>query len=266
MQCPQFTRKFPELFPVSKDGKPSNDHVATLVNMAIDPSLVPDNKITLRDFGGAQAVGESKYTLNLYLRQRGDANIKSNTDLLNKSTFYNDSQFTDRREQRASAERPMEMNMAERMLRRFSIQEMVLQCMAEQQLDALAYPTSNIPPAKLGAPDEPAINGRTAGGVWSFLGQQGFPVITVPAGFTTQVYDRVRDASAALPPPAEGGPPTVREGTRLLPPIAARLPVGMDIVGRPFDEPTILKIAAAYAAATKHREPPKEFGPIAGEP
>jgi hypothetical protein len=40
----------------------------------------------------------------------------------------------------------------------------------------------------------------------------------------------------------------------------------MDIVGRPFDEPTILTIAGAYTAATAHRQPPKEFGPLRGEP
>jgi hypothetical protein len=27
------------------------------------------------------------------------------------------------------------------------------------------------------------------------LGQQGFPAITVPAGFTNEVWDRVRDAN-----------------------------------------------------------------------
>ena len=59
------------------------------------------------------------------------------------------------------------------------------------KLDALVYPTANLPPTKLGAPGGPQANGRA--GVWSFLGAQGFPVITAPAGFTTEVYDWVRD-------------------------------------------------------------------------
>jgi len=259
-----FTRRFPALFPVDAQGKPSGDHIAKLIDMTTTPSLAPE--VTLRDFGPAQAVGESKFEMNLYLRRRGDANIKSNTDLVNKSTFYDDPHFTDRRQQRVSAEKPVELNMAERMQRRFAVQEMVLQCMAEQNLDALVYPTTNLPPAVLGQPDEPPINGR--GGAWSFLGQQGFPAITVPAGFTTQVYDRVRDPSAPPPPPipegvfAEGG----REPTKLVGPVMAKLPVGMDIVGRPFDEPTLLRIASAYEAATKHRTPPTGFGPLKGEP
>jgi hypothetical protein len=28
----------------------------------------------------------------------------------------------------------------------------------------------------------------------------------------------------------------------------------------------LIRIAAAYEAATKHRKPPKDFGPLAGEP
>jgi amidase len=128
----------------------------------------------------------------------------------------------------------------------------------EQMLDALAAPTASIPPPKLNGPREPNVNGRPPIG-WSFLGQQGFPVITVPAGFTTEVWDRVRDPEA---PKGAGG----ATGTRLVGPIPARLPVGIDFVGRPFDEPTLLKIGAAYEAATKHRTPPTDFGPLPGEP
>jgi Asp-tRNA(Asn)/Glu-tRNA(Gln) amidotransferase A subunit family amidase len=259
-----FTKRFPDQFPVDAQGKPVGDHIGKLVDMTVNPASVPE--VTLRDLGQAQAVGESKFQMNLYLAQRGDANIHSNTDLLNKSTFYDDPHFTDRKQQRVSMEKPVEVNMAERMQRRFAVQEMVLQCMAEQHLDALVYPTTNLPPAVLGQPDEPPVNGR--GGAWSFLGQQGFPAITVPAGFTTEVYDRVRDPSAPPPAPipegvfAEGG----REPTKLIGPVKAVLPVGMDIVGRPFDEPTLLRIASAYEAATKHRTPPKGFPPLKGEP
>jgi amidase len=49
-------------------------------------------------------------------------------------------------------------------------------------------------------------------------------------------------------------------------PTPAKLPVGVDFLARPFAEPTLLRIASAYAAATKHRTPPPDFGPIPGEP
>jgi len=98
-------------------------------------------------------------------------------------------------------------------------------------------------------------------------------VITVPAGFTTEVYDLIRDPTAPQTPASAwgrggGGGNERLEGddrTRLIGPVKAKLPVGMDIVGRPFDEPLLLKIASAYEAATKHRKPPAGFGPPKGE-
>src|SRR6202012_2704712 len=71
------------------------------------------------------------------------------------------------------------------------LQQVVMQCMAAQQLDAVTYPTGNVPPPKVGAPTEPSVNGRSAR-AWTLLGANGFPAISVPAGFTTEVYDRVR--------------------------------------------------------------------------
>jgi amidase len=121
--------------------------------------------------------------------------------------------------------------------------------MQEQGLDALVAPTASVPPRKLTAPREPAVNGRSPVG-WSFIGQQGFPVITVPAGFTTEVWDRVRDG----------------DGTRLAGPVAASLPVGVDFIARPFDETMLFRVASAYEAATMHRRPPPDFGPVAVEP
>ena len=48
-------------------------------------------------------------------------------------------------------------------------------------------------------------------------------------------------------------------------PSPAKLPVGIDFVGAPFDEPTLLRIASAYEAKTRHRVPPEEFGPLRAE-
>jgi Asp-tRNA(Asn)/Glu-tRNA(Gln) amidotransferase A subunit family amidase len=147
----------------------------------------------------------------------------------------------------------MTLDTSDRLQQRFGIRQMVLQCMQEFELDALTYPTGNVPAPILGAPYEPNVNGRNGGSSWNLLGQQGFPTITVPAGFTTHVYDRVPD-------------PDSPDGTRLAGPTPAALPVGIDFLGRPFAEPVLLQIASAYEAATKHRAPPSGFGPLAGEP
>jgi Asp-tRNA(Asn)/Glu-tRNA(Gln) amidotransferase A subunit family amidase len=271
-----FTGRYKDLFPVDASGKPTIDHVNKLLDVKFDPSLLPE-KLTLRDFGQNGAEGQAKYMLNLYLRERGDANIKSNADLITKANYYDEPKFRTPKRGRENAEKDMQYDMSKRLLRRFSMQQMILQCMAEQKLDALVYPTSNLPPTKLGAPSGPQANGRS--GVWSYLGAQGFPVITVPAGFTSEVYDWIRDPSAPeIPeaafrnPNADGGGGAGNDRTvedrkiRLVGPVAAVLPVGVDFVGRPFDEPLLLKIASAYEAATHHRKPPPEFGPLTGEP
>jgi Asp-tRNA(Asn)/Glu-tRNA(Gln) amidotransferase A subunit family amidase len=180
--------------------------------------------------------------LNRYLRERGDANIKSNADLITKARFYQDPNFPDRKQAREQAERATVLDTSVRLQGRFALQTILLQCMQEQRLDALVSPMSTVPPRKLTSPREPASNGRTAIG-WSLIGQQGFPVITVPAGFTTSVWDRVAEGS----------------GTRLVGPVSAAMPVGVDFIARPFDEPLLFRIASAYEAATKHRKPPTDF-------
>jgi len=258
-------KQFPQLFPVDAQGKPTTDHVATLLDMSMDPAKVPA-EITIRNLGTSQALGEGKFEMDLYLRERGDKNITSNTDLINKANFYDDPHFPDRKRTRQTADEAMTYDMSERLLTRFAVQQIVLQCMQEQKLDAITYPTSNLPPPPLDGPNPPPMNGRSV--VWTFLGQQGFPAVTVPAGFTTQVYDWVRDPSVPPPPVTadnrNGGNP--REGVRMVEPKPAKLPVGIDFLGRPFDEPTLFRIAAAYEAATKHRIAPSDFGPVAGEP
>src|SRR5882762_4843772 len=225
-----FTEQFPNLFPVDSNGKPSTDHISVLADMSFDPSRVPAGS-TIRNLGRASNDGLTKYMLSRYLRERGDANIKSIRDLIDKSKYYRDI-------------RP-DAGFQER----FASQQVVLQCMAQGNLDALVSPSGNIPAYILGAPIEPPLAGRT-NSVWGLLGQHGFPTLSVPAGFTTHVFDRVQDATA-------------RDGTRLVGPVPAKLPLGVMFLARPFAEPTLFRIASAYEAATKHRIPPPDFGPVA---
>jgi Asp-tRNA(Asn)/Glu-tRNA(Gln) amidotransferase A subunit family amidase len=227
-----------------------------------NPSQVPKGP-NIRNLGpvgsaGAANTGETKFFLNLYLKERGDANIKSITDLINKANFYTDirpgSDFTSYKEQLQNTNDALTLDLANVFQNRRAYQTIVLQCMAMQNLDAVTFSTAISVGTILGAPAEPSKNNSPGlNSVWGVLGANGFPTITVPSGFTTAVFDRVRDSSAP-------------GGTRLAGPVPAKMPLGITFLTRPFDEPTMLKIASAYEGATHHRIPPPDFGPLPGEP
>jgi amidase len=237
----------PSLFP---DGI---DQITRLHDLYFDPSPVAAN-IRIRDFETrASAPGDSKYYFNRYLRKRGDANIKDLTQLINRSRFYTDecgrdTRFRDVKAVLEETNKAQDLNLQARDFNRLAIQQSIMQGMAMQGLDAVTYPTGNVPPALIKSPVEPDVNGRSHQ-AWDTLGRMGFPAMTVPAGFTTHVFDRVRDSTAP-------------GGTRLVGPVPTRLPVGIDFLAMPFGEATMFKIASAYEAATRHRVSPAEFGPL----
>ena len=109
------------------------------------------------------------------------------------------------------------MDSSQRLQLRFATQQVVLQTMADlevntaactrlcslgwafshrrccAQLDAFVAPTNNQSAPRLDAPRPLGRHARPD--TWSFLGAQGIPHLTVPAGFTTDVWDRIRDPS-----------------------------------------------------------------------
>ena len=232
-------------------GEPTADHIETLIDLWFDPDRVPDS-LSIRGLGRVGMEGQNRYMLNRYLRERGDANIKTVEDLANKSTFFTDVRedtgYSDRKENLLETSADQTLDLVNFFADRYAYQTIVLQCMAQQSLDAFMSPAGNIPAYILGEPREPNLNGR-GNSVWPILGTKGFPMMNVPSGFTENVWDRVRDAS-------------VPGGTRLVGPVSARIPVAVTFYARPFAEPVLFQIASAYELATKHRVPPEGFGPV----
>lgn len=228
-------------------GNPTVDHIPLLVDMFLDPSLVPGGYIdrpNIRNFGPAPSTGTSKYRMDLYLKERGDANIQSTADLIEKSNFFTDirpgSGFSDKQASLISTNSDLTLDNVNTLARHYVLQMIALQCYAQHDLNVVIHPTTNIPAPKLGFPTEPTMNDRGHLS-WNLLpGSASFPVISVPAGFTSHVFDRDADGN-------------------LVGPIPAQLPVGISFLGKPFDEPTLFKIAAAYEGATHHRTPPPDF-------
>jgi len=245
-QNQQFIRAFPAVFPFDSSGAPLADHTVTLLDMFFDPSLVPHTaagRPSIRNVGGAGSgdVGDGKYNFNAYIRERGDTEILSLTDLVNKANFWTDPVLQNRKSSLENTDRAQTLANAGALQTRFAIQTVVFDCFASMDLDAVVYPSGNIPPGILTSPPEPTVNDR--GLNWTTISSRGFPAMTVPAGYTTHVYDRGLDGE-------------------LLPPKSAVLPVGVDFLALPFGEPTVFAIASAFEAATRHRMQPPDFGPL----
>ena len=115
----------------------------------------------------------------------------------------------------------------DRLLKIPKLQQRILTLMADGQLDALIYPLQKRLVVPVGETDQVERNGILAA-------LTGFPAIDVPAGFSTPT------ASAPL-----------------------GVPIGLDFLGRPWSEGTLIRLAYSFEETTKFRRPPASVPPIA---
>lgn len=113
---------------------------------------------------------------------------------------------------------------------REELRHVVLEAMADHDLDAIAYATFDHQPALIApdvltnpSPDDDYGMGDNRG----LSPATGFPALTVPAGFTSD-----------------------------------ELPVGLELLGRPFTEELLLGLAYAFEQGTHHRRPPTATPPV----
>ena len=106
--------------------------------------------------------------------------------------------------------------------RRKALLDAVLAAMDAADVDAIVYPSWTNPPRRVGDSESP--HGNNSPVIAPHTGQ---PAITVPMGFT-----------------------------------AAGLPLGLQLLARPFDEDELFRFAYAYEQATMHRRPPPGFGAL----
>jgi amidase len=139
-----FIGQFPAVFP------PGADHIPLLVDMYFDPSLVPHNangQPSIRNLGSSGGdTGDTRYNMNAYLKGRGDPEIQTLTDMINKANFWTDPVIPNRRASLVNADQDTTFSNASALQTRFTLQAVVFQCFARYALDAVVYPTGNIPP------------------------------------------------------------------------------------------------------------------------
>jgi Asp-tRNA(Asn)/Glu-tRNA(Gln) amidotransferase A subunit family amidase len=131
----------------------------------------------------------------------------------------------------------------------------MIKVMRENDIDLFVHPNMTVPQWKIGIDREPEINGRIAAGP-SITDLLGVAEITIPAGFNQVVYEPqfVLNADKMGYTLVTGKEQTM---------MAQPMPFSINFwSGEPGDEPTVLKVASAYEAATGHRVPPAAFGPL----
>jgi Asp-tRNA(Asn)/Glu-tRNA(Gln) amidotransferase A subunit family amidase len=165
-------------------------------------------------------VFETEAAMNNYLAQHANAPVKTLKDILLSGKVVPSRARTLMNAVGHATDEPSYLQMR---LARDELIKSVLAAMAEQQLDAIAYATFDYPVPRIPA-DALTLSTLESAGPGNnrrLSPVLGFPAITVPAGFT-------------------------QDG----------LPVGLELMGRAFAEPLLLKLAYAYEEGTRHRRPP----------
>ena len=172
--------------------------------------------------GDFPSISRLKYDFENYLATRPELKFKTLDEVVESGDFH---PFL-----RASMERNREVDYVPEEHEDYPLyletqqrlQDAVLAVMEEHEVDVLVYPTYNYPARLIG--DENTTYGANS----SILSPPtGFPAFNVPMGYSF--------------------------GT---------LPAGLQLLGRPFDEPTLIRISYAYEQATRHRRPPPFTPPL----
>jgi Asp-tRNA(Asn)/Glu-tRNA(Gln) amidotransferase A subunit family amidase len=196
----------------------------------VDPVAIPDLKDRVKRMYDDN-VFETEAATNKYLAEHANAPVKTLREILltGKVVPWRARLLMDTVGQ--STDQPGYLKV---LAEKENARQLILKIMADQRLDALVYATFDHQPTLIAADvlENPDTKDEAGRGNNRFLSPAiAFPALTVPAGFTTD-----------------------------------GLPVGIEFMGRPFAEPTLLKLGYAYEQGTRHRKPPATTPALPGEP
>jgi Asp-tRNA(Asn)/Glu-tRNA(Gln) amidotransferase A subunit family amidase len=169
---------------------------------------------------------EFRSLINSYLASIPNAPAKSLEEVITSGKFHKPSLENFLRSAQSYQKGMEEPDYLVRLVRDARTRDELISLMAEHDLDAVIYPLQQrlvVPLTELNQADR---NGILASAT-------GFPAITVPAGFSKPT------ASAPI-----------------------GVPIGMDILGRPWSEGRLIQIARGFEQATRFRKPPVSAPPL----
>jgi Asp-tRNA(Asn)/Glu-tRNA(Gln) amidotransferase A subunit family amidase len=188
----------------------------------VDPVNIPNFDELIKATGFC---GRFRYDINNYLRTLGnDSDIKTLNDVVQQKKFRPENNGAMKWAMSVGVDiTPAEQDPpcidVEGDPRRKALLTAVVMTMDSLKLDALIYPSWSNPPLKIGDSDSPHGNNSPI-----IAPHSGQPAITVPMGYVDN-----------------------------------NLPLGLQILGRPFSEEKLFQYAYAYEQATQHRKPPLLF-------
>jgi Asp-tRNA(Asn)/Glu-tRNA(Gln) amidotransferase A subunit family amidase len=164
---------------------------------------------------------EFKTALNGYLREQGSrVPVHSLAEIIASGNYHKPTLEKFFATAESYEDGPNSADYKDRRMRMDEVKIEVANLMAKNQLDALVYPHQKCLVLPIGATFQKERNGIIAA-------LAGFPAIEVPAGFSKPTPDA---------------------------PIG--VPVGMELLGRAWAEPELLKLAFGFEQATHLRKPP----------
>jgi amidase len=169
---------------------------------------------------------EFKSLINAYLASIPNAPAKSLEEIIASGKFHKASLENFLKSAQSYQSGMEEPDYLVRLMRNARTRDRLISLMAEHQLDAVIYPLQQrlvVPLSELNQADRNGILASVT----------GFPAITVPAGFSKPT------ATAPI-----------------------GVPVGMDILGRPWNEGRLIQIARGFEHATQARRPPASAPPL----
>lgn len=212
--------------------------------------------INLRRISARLSNPSSPYSINRYLRQRGDARVKDWATWVANAKFRTD-------EERAGAilalndKDPRADPQGVSYLKMQSVMRLaILKVMQENKIDVFVNAEQTTAPYPLGGAPEPMVNDRPSHSCCAaFTALIGIPEADVPAGHIQTAYDPQFQLS---PDKKEYIAVTGQRMTTMRHP----MPISMMFWAGPGYDSDVIRIASMYEAATHHRVPPPMFGPV----
>jgi Asp-tRNA(Asn)/Glu-tRNA(Gln) amidotransferase A subunit family amidase len=213
--------------------------------------------IRIHTFAGIAGVPnplDFKFEMDRYLADRGDRQIRSWADWVANARFRDDAA-------RAAAENWIQTattvspGKPGRLAGSYVGRMALLKVMRENDIDVFVHPENTVPTPKILGPN---VGPTSLDGITPFL---NIPRIVVPAGYNRVIYEPTFALSEDKTNYVSVLPPGTPQSE-----LPEPMPIAITFFAGQGDERTLLEVASAYEAATRHRRPPPAFGPVPGEP